>query len=703
MLVHNDKVLKKAQLVQEHKLLKLGYKELDVGHDPEQVIFNYSSHVLTDAEKRLLSKGLSFSIPPKSLHHGDALLPFEKLFQLISKDENVSPHSIASSKALLQHEAFSMLNNYSAKSEQNLSADEVGALKSLRADKSIVIQKSDKGNSVVILDRCAYLQGVEVLLADTSKFRKLNVLPEKDYNYIWNQELRVRQTLNNLVSSKAISEELCSKLVPSGSRPGVMYGLSKVHKPLVNGFPKLRPILSAINTPTYNLAKFLVSVMAPLTTNCYTVKDSVSFAADIRSQNTKYKMCSFDVDALFTNIPLDETIDICCEELFKDTTEVSGMTKCQFRSLLELATKESFILFNGSYYQQIDGVAMGSPLGPTLANVFLCFHEKKWLSQCPGKFRPMYFKRYVDDIFCLFRNESHIQSFLTYLNSCHGNMTFTHEMEIDDHLPFLDVSVIRSGTQFITSVYRKPTFSGVYTNFGSFIPELYKFNLISTLLFRIVTICSGIDLVQKEVAVLKSILRRNAYPRGLVDELTRKFFDRFNSTRTPIVTVPKQDLVVVLPYLGSVSNKIKHGLKSLAKKYLTCSNIVVIFKSRSRLSSVLNFKDKLPAYLLSGVVYKFTCSSCNATYVGKTKRHVRHRFAEHAGRSPLSGKLVKGQQSTTVRDHMLVCDTLVCDDNFEIVCRDSNNMDLKIKESLFIKKERPTLNVQGNSVPLRLF
>ena len=136
---------------------------------------------------------------------------------------------------------------------------------------------------------------------------------------------------------------------------------------------------------------------------------------------------------------------------------------------------------------------------------------------------------------------------------------------------------------------------------------------------------------------------------------------------------------------------------------MNCSNIIVIYKSRSRLSNLFNFKDKLPTYLWSGVVYKFTCSSCNATYIGKTKRHVRHRFAEHAGRSPLSGKFVKGQQSTTVRDHMLVCDTVVCDENFEIVCVDSINRDLKVKESLFIQKERPTLNIQGKSVPLSLF
>ena len=706
MLIHNDKLLSKVQLTQERKLLKLGFKSLDEGHNPDQVIFNFSSHELTDAEKRLLSKGLSFSIPPKTLNYGDALLPFELLFKPMSQAENISVDDIAACKAALQNEAHNMLHDFDPKKEQNLLPDEVQALKSLRSDKSIIIQKSDKGNSVVLLNKTTYIQRMEELLADTTKFTKLDIEDGKDYNHIWNQELRVRKELQKLLNSKAINEDTYNKLCPSGSRPGVMYGLAKVHKQLVNGFPKLRPILSAINTPTYRLAKFLVGIMEPLTTDEFTVKDTFTFAQEIRSQDSTKRMSSFDVDALFTNIPLDETINICCDELFKNKNPrdtVSGLTKKQFRQLLELATKESFILFNGNYYKQIDGVAMGSPLGPTLANIFLCYHEKSWLQRCPRDYKPVYFKRYVDDIFCLFDNESHVQEFLTYLNSRHQNMNFTFENESENYMPFLDVKVIRSDGSFITSLYRKPTFSGVYTNFGSFIPELYKQNLVSTLLFRIFTICSSWDLMHKEVTNLKDILRRNSYPRSLTDKLVKKFFDKMNRVRTPITTVPKQTFTIVLPYLGSISHKVKRNLRLLTKKHLPSSIITVIFKSPSRLSSVFNFKDKLPAYLVSGVIYKYTCCSCNATYVGKTKRHTHKRFSEHAGRSALTGKILKGQKSTTVRDHMLVCDNLVTRDNFEILGADSNNAHLRIKEALFTMREKPSLNIQGKSVPLALF
>ena len=83
-----------------------------------------------------------------------------------------------------------------------------------------------------------------------------------------------------------------------------------MHKPLINGLPPFRPILSAIGTPTYKLAKFLVPVLSDITQNEFTVKDSFTFVDEILTQNSDLYMASLDVDALFTNIPLDETIDI---------------------------------------------------------------------------------------------------------------------------------------------------------------------------------------------------------------------------------------------------------------------------------------------------------------------------------------------------------------------------------------------------------
>ena len=110
-------------------------------------------------------------------------------------------------------------------------------------------------------------------------------------------------------------------------------------------------------------------------------------------------MASLDIDSLFTNIPLDETIDICIDSLYNDKVSNSQILKDVFRNLLYVATKVSFFMFKNKFYKQIDGAAMGSPLGPALANIFMCSFENKWLKDCPSGLKPVFYRRYVDDIF----------------------------------------------------------------------------------------------------------------------------------------------------------------------------------------------------------------------------------------------------------------------------------------------------------------
>ena len=117
--------------------------------------------------------------------------------------------------------------------------------------------------------------------------------------------------MKKLENKNVIIEETYNKLRPLGSEPRTFYGLAKFHKSLKNGLPPFRPILSAISTPTYKFAKFLVPFPSDITQNEFTVKDPFTFVDEILTQDSDLCMASLDVDALFTNIPLDETIDIC--------------------------------------------------------------------------------------------------------------------------------------------------------------------------------------------------------------------------------------------------------------------------------------------------------------------------------------------------------------------------------------------------------
>ena len=234
-------------------------------------------------------------------------------------------------------------------------------------------------------------------------------------------------------------------------------------------------------------------------------------------------MASLDVDSLFTNVPLDETIEICVNELFKSSKTVSSLNKQQVLEMLSLTTKENVILFDEKYYSQIDGVAMGSPLGPTFANIFLCHHETTWLKNCPKAFKPVYYKRYVDDVFVLFEKPEQVSRFVNYMNKRHKNIKYSFETEKDNSFSFLDVKICREKDKFTTNVFRKDTFGGIYTNFSSFVALEYKFGLVYTLLHRSFTIVSDFSKFHFEVETLEKTRHKNAYPTKFFGKCISKF------------------------------------------------------------------------------------------------------------------------------------------------------------------------------------
>ena len=271
---------------------------------------------------------------------------------------------------------------------------------------------------------------------------------------------------------------------------------------------------------TYKIAKFLLGFVQPFTTNEFTVKDSFHFVSILEGKDHRLIMASLDVESLFTNIPLAETITIVTEKVFEKKRKLNGISRGDFRRLLEITTAGTVFYFDGQYYKQKDGVAMGSPLGPALANAFLAHHETVWLEECPLSFAPIFFARYVDDIFVLMRSSEHVTKLAEYLSSKHPNIRFTFELENDNTLPFLDVNVYRDAGKFSSSVHRKMTFSGVYSNFCSFMPETYKRGLVSTLLYRAYMISSSHQSLHKEIENLKKSFRKMATLSSLLIDVS---------------------------------------------------------------------------------------------------------------------------------------------------------------------------------------
>ena len=257
-----------------------------------------------------------------------------------------------------------------------------------------------------------------------------------------------------------------------------MYGLPKTHKEVT----PLCPILSMAGSSHHELGKWLAGLLQPVLErfSSHCISDSFTFAKtmQILDIDPNVLMCSFHVSSLFTNVPLDETIKVCSEALYDDSDLQPVIPKDVFVELMKSAISSVGFSFNNTMYKRTDGVSMGSPLGPALANIFVGCYEEKLFSQTQ---KPPTCFRYVDDTFAIFDHEAEANKFLTKLNCLHPSLKFTFQKEKGKCLPFLDVYVERTDIGFETSIYRKPTFTGQYLRWESFSPFKRKISLISTL------------------------------------------------------------------------------------------------------------------------------------------------------------------------------------------------------------------------------
>ena len=128
----------------------------------------------------------------------------------------------------------------------------------------------------------------------------------------------------------------------------------------------------------------------------------------------------------------------------------------------------------------------------------------------------------MDETFLLFRSREDLEK-VSYLKKQHKNISFTSEMEQNGLLSFLDIKINREKNKFVTLFYRKPTFSGLFKNFESFILKCYNRNLIDPLLYRGFTLCSNMEKFHQEINSLKSVFKSNCYPKNIIDSCIKCF------------------------------------------------------------------------------------------------------------------------------------------------------------------------------------
>ena len=250
-----------------------------------------------------------------------------------------------------------------------------------------------------------------------------------------------------------------------------------------------------------------------------------------------------------------------------------NITRKELKKLFLFATSKTHFIFNSKFYNQIDGVAMGSPLAPVLANTFMGFHESKWLNEYNLN-KPKFYLRYVDDILAAFDNEHDSLNFLNFLNNRHLNIKFTIEKQNNHSIAFLDVFISGINNQNLTlQTYHKSTYTGLLLNFKSFTSFSYKISLIKWVIDRSFKICNNWTSFHNDIENIKSNLIKNAYPPFLIDKIIKKYLNyKFSCNPNQL---KDKSMFITLNYHISVTfhtiSKInfQNSAKSFVKKILT--------------------------------------------------------------------------------------------------------------------------------------
>ena len=582
--------------IHERKLAKLFAEVPNTQEEkvrPRNIVHNFSSYDLTAEEYHILSFGLDHHVPAR-LNENEIKTEFETFFYGLNKQLK---HLTSDERDELKTKLRRSCENY-YKVKTNTKVQDT--IDKLAKEKNIRILKQDKGRGVVILDNTKYIEKCMSLL-NTNQFEKRLTDNTKEV------EEQVQKALFGI--KKAIGEEEYKKIYPSGSNPGRFYGTAKIHKVKANDPDKLgklpiRPIVSNIGTATHKTARFLCKLLAPLGKSKYTVESTRDFIGRIKNIKVPHgcKMISFDVVSLFTNVPLQKTIDIILRKVYTEKLIKTKIPRNKMKELLLLCTQGVPFTFNGETYMQIDGVMMGSPLGALFANIFMCELENTVIPKLGETIRN--WTRYVDDTFAFIETQ-HLENVKRELDAFHPNIKFTHELEDEGSIPFLDVRITKTNDhQIETSVYRKETNTDIYMNWYSHAPTIWKIATLKSLIRRAFLISSKPDTLNAELVHLKdTFCDKNDYPRKLVEKIIEN--ERL-SHQTNIQdeedspTDEEEDKPVTLslnlPYAGDKGEKLVLKMQKYISKAVNKSKNLVsvntIYKAR-RLGASFNIKDKI--------------------------------------------------------------------------------------------------------------
>ncbi|XP_014679428.1 PREDICTED: uncharacterized protein LOC106819296, partial [Priapulus caudatus] len=404
-------------------------------------VVNISKYKLTTAEQSVLAKGLNYAITPNKIPTEEFIVATEQ-----------ACHSMPTAEAEDLRMKIAHTMGMAKLPKPNITKEEKSAIFKLKREPSIMILPADKGKATVVVDKDDYEKQVNTMLSDVRTYGKLKKDPTTKY------KSKLVAILQRLKREDKITEAQYKFLYPTAENVPRIYCTPKIHK---EGNP-YRPIVDYTGSIAYNLSKSLADLLAPLVgTTEHHIKNSTELAEELKTIRMKPDeiLVSHDVVSLFTNTPIPESINIIKSRLEADKTlkKRTNLTTDDIIELLTFVLMTTYFKFRDQIYNQKFGAAMGSPVSPIVANLYMEWLETEAIATAPADLKPKLWLRYVDDTLEIIKSGT-VQQWTEHLNSIDStnNIKFTYEEELDQKIPFLDTLIHkREDGSLKLTVYRK--------------------------------------------------------------------------------------------------------------------------------------------------------------------------------------------------------------------------------------------------------
>ena len=650
---------------------------------------------LSNAEKSVLSKGLNFVPISKKSDEFTTRQDVEKFLRRVQlkaffhnkedKSDNTEKDAFQTLTAKkskwtppegqfasidyfikkCRHDVHKLKSNCNTKLS-NLSKEEWTALINLKNRDDLVIKAADKGGATVVWRTDLYQQEAIRQLSDPTFYTKVN----KDLT-LANQKI-VKDTIQELITKQELPVT-AQNLIITTPRTSCIYFKPKIHKPNNPG----RPIVSACSCPTELISSYLDKVMTPIVKSLPSyIKDSNHALETFRNFNFSGEnkiIFTMDITSLYTVIPNNEGLQAL--KYFFNQRPIKKPSSETLLRLAELVLTLNCFSFGDNYYKQINGVAMGTKMGPSYANLFVGFIENKFFSNYHGP-KPDLYKRYIDDcVGATSSSKEELNLFINSVNSFHPALKYTWEIS-ENSLAFLDIKLSINDNGLSTSVHYKPTDSHNYLLHSSSHPQHVKNAIPFSQFLRLRRLCSDDTDFNNKCEEMCQFFKKRGYPDSAVT--TGKHRAQEIDRETALQTSQNEETdripftLTYHPQNLAIKNVILKNFKILSNdpetKHIFSLPPLISFKRDKNLGNFLvrsafKFNNKPGTFtckrtrcktcpfisntvnisgpnrsvkvtdhftcISSNVIYCITCTLCKKIYIGETGRRLADRFREH--------------------------------------------------------------------------